>query len=363
MSFKKKLQKIFKTLSQKIFVSIYGKILIKKNYNFLNENNLNRVDKVVIDKNRYNCFKIINGRIYTDLIENVAVISNSILVPGACFQKINGNLKSNKVNICLKKGTPRIKIKKSGTLLALIQDASENNYSHWLLDILPRIKIFEKNNSIKQIDHFLLPELKYSYQYETLKMLNIPLNKIISDKKNRHIESEILITTDHPWYKRGNIHDEMVNIPKWIILWIRQKFLKHAVYKNVCDKIYIDRNDSLFNHCKIINSEDVWKLLKKRGFKKLELSKFNFKNQIGIFNSAKIIVGAHGAGLSNIIFSKPGTKVIEIKPKNHVNEVFSRISKINNLNHKKIVSVSLRSKIENNLGDILVDLNDISNKL
>jgi capsular polysaccharide biosynthesis protein len=363
MSLKKKLQQFFKKFAQEVFFLIYGKITIKKDYNFLDQNSLNKIDPMIIDNIRYNCFTITNGRIYTDLVENVAIISNNILIPGACFQKINGNLVNEKSNICLKKGTPRIKVRKNGKLLALIQDASENNYSHWLLDILPRIKIFEENNSIEQIDHFLFPELKHSFQYETLKILDIPLNKVISDKKNRHIESETLIATDHPWHKKGNIHDEMKNIPEWIILWLREKFLKYSENTNICDKIYIDRSDSLFNHCQIINSKEVWQFLKEKGFKRFKLSEINFKNQIGLFNSARIIIGAHGAGLSNIIFSKPETKVIEIRPENHVNEVFSKISKINNLNYKKILSNHSRLSINNKIGNILVNIDDISKLL
>ena len=52
-----------------------------------------------------------------------------------------------------------------------------------MLDILPRLKIFEQNDSMQGIDYFLLPELKYSFQYETLKMLDIPIHKILADKK------------------------------------------------------------------------------------------------------------------------------------------------------------------------------------
>jgi capsular polysaccharide biosynthesis protein len=104
----------------------------------------------------------------------------------------------------------------------------------------------------------------------------------------------------------------------------------------------------------------VWKFLQKRGFTKIKLTEINFKNQVGLFNHANIIIGAHGAGLSNMIFSKSETKVIEIKPEYHVNDFFPRLSKINNLNYNKIVSKDLKLNIENKPGDIFVDLNDIA---
>ena len=172
MKIKKKIQKIFKLFFQKLFILIYGKVSLKVNFNFLNENSTNKLNKIIIENFTYNCFKINKGRIYTDLVENVAVILNNILIPKACFQKINSLLKKEKDNVCLKKGTPRIKIRKKGKLLALIQDASENNFSHWLLDILPRLKIFEETGHYITIEE---PEIVNKQITEWLESLKIHL--------------------------------------------------------------------------------------------------------------------------------------------------------------------------------------------
>ena len=119
MNIKKKIQKIFKLFFQKLFILIYGKISLDINFNFLNENSTNKLDKVIINNFIYNSFKIKKGRIYTDLVQNVAVISNNNLIPKACYQKINSHVKKEIDNICLKKGTPRIKIKKKGEIVSI----------------------------------------------------------------------------------------------------------------------------------------------------------------------------------------------------------------------------------------------------
>ena len=50
--------------------------------------------------------------------------------------------KSIKYNSSLKQGTPALQKRFKGKVLILCQGASGiNNYSHWLLDILPKIKI------------------------------------------------------------------------------------------------------------------------------------------------------------------------------------------------------------------------------
>ena len=54
-------------------------------------------------------------------------------------------------------------------------------------------------------------------------------------------------------------------------------------------------------------------MLKKYNFKFVKLSEFNIRDQIQIFNKATVIVGNHGAGFTNLLFSKKKTKVIEFR--------------------------------------------------
>ena len=56
------------------------------------------------------------------------------------------------------------------------------------------------------------------------------------------------------------------------------------------------------------------------------------------FNEAEIIVGAHGAGLCNLIFCSPKTRIIELTSHNYKCDVFRNISSINNLNYFNLIS-------------------------
>ena len=48
-------------------------------------------------------------------------------------------------NIVLKKGTPRFKKKIKGKVFSLLTGGGGNeNYFHWLFDVLPRLKILQK---------------------------------------------------------------------------------------------------------------------------------------------------------------------------------------------------------------------------
>ena len=48
-------------------------------------------------------------------------------------------------------------LKRSGINFLLTGGGGNHNYAHWLLDVLPRLKLVEKNIDIKKIKYFLFP--------------------------------------------------------------------------------------------------------------------------------------------------------------------------------------------------------------
>ena len=241
-------------------------------------------------------------------------------------------------------------------MLILAQGASGDNYCHWLLDILPKLKLASLQYDLNKIDYFYFSKLN-SFQLQILKLIGINKNKFIDSKKNKHCFSKKIIFTTHPNYFKGTFSEAQSNIPKWIIQYLRRKFLKFVKNnKKTYKKIYIDRSDAVFDHCKLINNSEVTTFLKLKGFKILKLSKLSFLNQITIFNNAKFIVGPHGAGFANLIFCKKNTKVLEIKPHNHPNKVYQRISNINNINYKLLKL----KKIKNHMyGDMILKVKEL----
>jgi hypothetical protein len=64
----------------------------------------------------------------------------------------------------------------------------------------------------------------------------------------------------------------------------------------------------------IANLEQVEVLLSRYGFETVYLEGRSMLNQILLFQSAEFVISPHGAGLANLIFCEPGTKVIELSP-------------------------------------------------
>ena len=354
---RKKLQFIYKFIISKLFQIIYGKIV------FLNQNDNDvEIKEVNKEKNNYKFIEINNGRIFTDYIEHVAVINKNQILDFVSYQQVKGVFKDPTFNVVIKKGTPKFKKKFNGKVFSLVQGASgNNNYFHWMFDILPRLIILEKFYNLNDINFFYCPQIK-PWQLSTLSIFNIGNDKLINSNLHRHIQADKILAVSHPWYSKGLILNEAKNLPSWIINEIAFKFEKYGKKFECNDKIFIDRRESNYNHCQIINDEEIKTYLRKKGFTVYRVGELNFFEQIYLFQNAKIVIGAHGAAFTNLIFCKENTKVLDIIPENHPNTVDETIAKVKNLNFKFIRTKELNEKERVN-GDIFLSIDEIANNL
>ncbi len=325
-----------------IFKLIYGKI--KKIIHPENSKKI-KLKKISFSKsNSYNFYFISKGKVYSDTVNNTAYILDNYLIKNASYQyklkknlqPINGNIFENFV---IKHGTPNFLKYIEGTVFSLLSGgAAKNNYFHWIFDVLPKIGILEQLKLKQNPNYFLLPSLKKKYQLESLLDLKISEKRLLDGEKYKHIKCDNLLTVDHPYVFKNNPSKSIVNIPTWIIQWLRKKYIKRkSIKSDYFRKIYINREkDSILENRRIINNEEVKNILKNYGFKIVSLSNYTFKDQVKIFNNAKFIVGLHGAGFANLVFSKPNTKVIELSSK-YSGNVLPYLAKKCQLNYKKIV--------------------------
>lgn len=364
MKLNKFLQNCFKKVFQFIFKLFYGEIKLK-----LDLNNLNNLEKKIIpnlqtdlpEKKNYYTYKIKNGRIYTDYNENVAIISENMLLGQISYQQVSGNLLDASYNVVLKKGTPRKKKNYKGKMLSVVQGASGNNYSHWILEILPKLKMYSENYRLDDLDYFYVPSIN-SFQSETLNFLGISKDKLIDSKKFRHVQAEELFIVDHPYYYEGTILEQNKNLPKWIIPWLRNVFLNCEKKFNANKKVFIDRTDSSYNHNQIINNEEVFDYLNKKGFTYYKLKDLTFFEKVYLFKNAECILGVHGAGFANLVFCKSKTNVLEIRPYSYSNEIYKKISEINCLNYHLLETQSVEKKRDSD-GDINLSIDEVDSIL
>tara|TARA_Y100000590_G_C15564866_1_gene956224 strand:- start:15 stop:1142 length:1128 start_codon:yes stop_codon:yes gene_type:complete len=371
---KKFLQKIFKVISYGIFFKIYGKV--EKAIGSSDDDRI-KVEVINIDKNlKYKVYKIDNGRLYTDRIHDTAILVDNKIIEGPSFQlrhTHDSKIYNSKVgeNIVFTKGTPRKLKNLNGSILSLLTGGGGNdNYWHWLFDVLPRLALCSKTISLNELDFFLLPAHTKKFQIESLDRLNIPKNKRLSSEKFRHIKANKLIVTDHPVVTSGDATKDIMNIPQWISKWLKDNFLSKNITsdKKNRKKIYIDRSNKIpesFQKRLISNEDEVKKCLLDKNFTLVRLHETNFAEQVELFNNAEYIVGLHGGGFANLAFCKPETRVIELKGATAGTPI-ENLAKKNDLNYS---SISVEAKqIEkynapNQQGSIHVPINNLIKEL
>ena len=355
---KKFFQSIFKIFFYTIFKFKHGKIVFdeKIQSKLCKEENISFENKNITLV--YSIFFSSNSRLYTDRIHDTAIIKNNLLVDKPSFQLRNNVNDDVTKNIVLKNGTPYIMRKLSGTTLSLLTGGGGNdNFFHWLFDVLPRIGIVEKKVNLNKINYYLCPNLN-KWQLETLNLLGIKKNQCLSSVKYRHIKSDQIIVTTHPWQTSKNVVKDIENLPLWISEWLKNKFLLNKSKKDFPKKFYIDRSDSKSNlkgFRYITNEKELKSFLKNKGFDFIRLSDLSFRDELQIFNNAEIVVGLQGAGLTNLIWSNNNTKIIELRS-NRTNKLYENLAKDNQINFKKLEFTPKDHVVADHYGSIEVDI-------
>ena len=99
------------------------------------------------------------------------------------------------------------------------------------------------------------------------------------------------------------------------------------------ENIFISRNKA--NKRKILNENKLHDILRKYNFKIVFSEDLQYKEQVELFYNSKIIISAHGAGLTNILFSEKAT-VIELQPISDVRSHYCLMSLALNHNYHPI---------------------------
>ena len=111
--FRKKIQSYFKFYIQRIFILIYGKINTIQ-FSNTNSDKITEITQVKSDTypdKGYFLYEIKNGRIYTDMHQNVSIINNDNILSEASFQHVNNQFQKVSFNSALINGTPKLKKK------------------------------------------------------------------------------------------------------------------------------------------------------------------------------------------------------------------------------------------------------------
>ena len=200
----------------------------------------------------------------------------------------------------------------------LISSRATENYFHWLIEYLPRLKNVPEHFP-SDIPILVKDNLPAQF-YEALNILakDRPVLKI-DPFCNKIYAKKIWVPSFHtyhpekfdiPFYHGGAISIEHLN-------FVRESTLREVEglekpERQVLEKIYLDRIGSR----SITNNDEVRKILFKFGIVSVYPETLSFYQQVQLFKNAKIIIGPAGAAFSNMIFCRDAKVIALIAQRN-----------------------------------------------
>lgn len=230
--------------------------------------------------------------------------------------------------------------KAKGRCLIIAAKDAASNYFHWMTDSLPKIEIAEKAGyKLSKIDTVIVSNDLLPFQQETLIQLGIKKERRISLSTHSLVHSEELIMPSATCLSG--------NVSPWVINYLRLAFKDWMqTDDSLPSKIFIGRKKA--SKRLLLNEEEVKKALEKKNFKTVYLEDLSVKEQIMLFFNAIQIVGVHGAGLTNLLFSQAGSLVLELFPVNYVNQCYWTIASYNELEYAYLLGEGVDITDENN---------------
>ena len=177
----------------------------------------------------------------------------------------------------------------------------DDNYSHWLSRNLLKLSLLDRDPALADLPLLVNDDLR-RYQLEFLDLLQIPRARLLRVKRDAFVHCKRLVVPtvlrNHPRMRIG-------------IDWIRNRLTRYLAPEGEAhDLVYVSRRDSPLR--RLLNDDELALRLEAEGFRTLVASELSVADQIRAFSRARVIVGPHGAGLTNLVFAPRGALVVEI---------------------------------------------------
>jgi hypothetical protein len=191
------------------------------------------------------------------------------------------------------------------------------NYFHWITQALPAIDFYLRRPEPLRNGCLALPALN-TWQEESLRLLGYGE------------PGRLVVDPDKQYAVHAIEYNEILNggsafCPSEMA---RQTYsrLRQAVERSRLERkrIYVARTDSTRRYMR--DEAVIVEEVRKRGFEIVVAGDLNFTDQIRLFREAVLVVGPHGAGMTNIVFCDPGTLVYELLPSHYPNACFCNLA-------------------------------------
>jgi capsular polysaccharide biosynthesis protein len=196
-----------------------------------------------------------------------------------------------------------------------------NNYSHWISQVCVAALMF-----LEQIRREKIASFKFvvpagasvaKWKMDALAAVGIQADRVV-EMPTSFVQCESLYFASVCYPQ--NSHTAAVSTPFTAEL---SQALHKTTTRSELRRIFIDRSAARARPLR--NREKIYESFRNKGYSVLRMENYSLLEQLDIFSSATVIVGEHGAGLTNILASR-GAHVFELFPDRFGNMAYPALS-------------------------------------
>lgn len=210
-----------------------------------------------------------------------------------------------------------------GRTLHLGNVSAGHNFYHWLIDAAGKAAVyFEAGLGWSDVDRVFLPRFDTAATRRLRAALGVPEDKVVTLAHDEQAECEEL------WLPTMPAPDRIV--PRWLVAWWRS-LLPIPANATGGGRLFLPRRGRRAP----VDADGLELRLAARGFAAVEPA--DFERVVEQLAGAAFIVGVHGAGMANLIWARPGARVLEIVPDTHARPFYRGLAAAAGLDYAALV--------------------------
>ncbi|HEY0376121.1 MAG TPA: glycosyltransferase family 61 protein [Pyrinomonadaceae bacterium] len=191
---------------------------------------------------------------------------------------------------------------------ATIMGRAWRNFYHWNAECLTRLALLERLPDVP----LLFSDKLTWWHRDSLAALGVEAHRIV-ELEDGCYEVDRLYFPSFAGVT-GDIAD-------WAWRDLRRRFWRGEEHApKVGKRVYLSRGGAV--HRQVVNEEEVVRALEREGFTALEPHRMTSAEKVAALCDAEVIVGVHGAGMTNVLFAPAGARVVEVLDPAHTVGVF-----------------------------------------
>ena len=218
--------------------------------------------------------------------------------------------------------------------LPIDDDSAENPWHIWI-DVISKFRLIEKRWSTNFAKYVFILSNPSKYFDKVVKEFFSELKYMVMPRHETWQFNHIIVPS-------LSNHNDGITTPH-LAPWLRSMRNIIKIIPETKKKIFISRENA--KNRNIVNQNEL--LMALQGWKTITLENLSIKEQVKTFAEATHIVAPHGAGLINLLWCDPKTKVYELTHRDFLEKkVYPTLSKQLELEHQIILCNTIKLKEE-----------------